>query len=64
MSEVPLHVALSVLRGGQHTPELTRGNRKSQFQEFTGRFTSKVNSRYLSRSQWLQLPNLSASGRI
>ena len=39
------------------TPELTRGNRESQFHEFLGGSTSKVNSNYRSRSQWLQLPN-------
>jgi hypothetical protein len=42
------------------TPELTRGNRKSQFYEFTGDLTSKVHSHYLSRSQWLQQPNPTA----
>ena len=33
------------------TPELTRGNRKSQNQEFAGQLASKVNSNYRSRSQ-------------
>ena len=42
------------------TQELTRSNRKSQFHGFTGKLMSKVNSRYLSRSQWLQLPNSTA----
>jgi hypothetical protein len=37
------------------TTELTRGNRKSQFHEFTGKLTSNVDFYYLSRSQWLQL---------
>ena len=37
------------------TPELTRGNRKSQLHKFTGEWTSKVKSHYLSRSQWLHL---------
>ena len=46
------------------TTELTRGNRKSQLHEFTGELTSKVNSHYLSRSQWLQLPNSTARQRI
>jgi len=38
-------------------PELTRGNRKSQFHGFDGELTSKVISNYLSRSQWLKLPD-------
>ena len=38
------------------TPELTRGNRKSQFQNFTGELTSKVNSHLLTRGQCPQLP--------
>jgi len=46
------------------TPELTRGNRKSPFHEFTTELTSKVNSHYRSRSQWLQLPNPTACRRI
>ena len=46
------------------TPELTRDNCKSQSHEFTRELTSKVNSHYLSRSQWLQLPNPSAVRRI
>ena len=45
-------------------PELTCGNRKSQFHEFAGELTSNVNPHYLSRSQWLQLPNLTARRRI
>ena len=39
------------------TLDPTRGNRESQFHESTGELTSKVNYHYLSRSQWLQLPN-------
>ena len=46
------------------TPELTRGNRKGQNHEFAGKLTSKVDSKYLSRSQWLQLPNPTARRRI
>ena len=46
------------------TPELTRSNRKSLFHEFTGELTSKVNPHYLSRSQWLHLPNPTARRRI
>ena len=42
------------------TPELTRGNRKSQFREFTEELMSKVDSHYLSRSQWRLLPNPTA----
>ena len=41
---------------GRPISELTRGHRKSQFHKFTGELTSKVDSHYLSRSQWLQLP--------
>jgi hypothetical protein len=57
LSEVPLYG--SQPRTGASppsTPELTRGNRPSEFHEFTGELTSKINSHYLSRSQWLQLP--------
>ena len=39
-------------------------NRKSQFHEQTGELTSKVNFQYLSRNQWLQLPNPTARRRI
>ena len=46
------------------TPEMTRGNRKSQFHEFTGELTSKVNFHYFSRSQWLHLPNPADRRRI
>ena len=46
------------------TLELTRGHRKSQFYESTGELTSKVNSHFLSRSQWLQLPNPTSRRRI
>ena len=42
------------------TPELTRGNHKSQFHEITGELTPHVNSHHLSCSQWLQLPNPTA----
>ena len=45
------------------TPDVTHGNRKSRFHEFAGELTeltSKVKSHYLSRSQWLQLPNPTA----
>ena len=45
-------------------PDPTRGNHKSQFHELTGELTSKVTSHYLSRSQWLQLPNPTARRRI
>ena len=48
----------------QATPELTRGNRKSQFHEFTGESMLKVDSHYPSRGQWLQLPNSTARRRI
>ena len=37
------------------TPGPTRGNCKSQFHNFTGELTSKVNPHNLSRDQWLQL---------
>ena len=37
---------------------------ESQFHEVTRELTSKVNSHYLSRSQWLQLPNPTARRRI
>ena len=37
-----------------------KSNRKSQFHESTGELESEVNSHYLSRSQWLQLPNTTA----
>jgi len=49
---------------GIATPELTRGNCISQFHKFAGELTSKVNSYYLSCSQWLQLPNPTARRRI
>ena len=49
---------------GGSTPELTRGNRKSQFYEFTGELMSEVNFNFLSRSQWLQQPNSTARRRI
>jgi hypothetical protein len=52
------------VRPAATTPELTRGNRRSQFHEFTGELTSKVNSHYPSRNQWLQLPNPTARRRI
>ena len=42
------------------TPEFMRDNRKSQVHEYIGGLTSKVNSHYLSRGQWLQLPNPTA----
>ena len=46
------------------TLELTRGNRRSQFHKPSGGLASKVNSHYLSRSQWLRLPNPTARRRI
>ena len=46
------------------TPDPMRGNRKSQRHQFTGELTSKVHSRHLLRSQWLQLPNPTARRRI
>jgi len=46
------------------TPDPTRGNRKSQFHEVTGELASKVHPHYLSRGQWLQLPNPTAGRRI
>ena len=45
-------------------PELTRGDRKSQSYELTVELTSTVDSHYLSRSQWLQLPYPAARRRI
>jgi len=50
--------------GAEITPDPTRGKRKSQSHELTRELTSKVNSHYLSRSQWLQLPNPTARRRI
>ena len=46
------------------TPELTRGNRKNRIDEISGELTSKVNSHFLSRSQWCQLLNPNARRRI
>ena len=46
------------------TPQLTRGNRKSQFHDCTGKSTSKVNFHHLSRNQWLKMPNSTARRRI
>ena len=45
------------------SPDSTRGNCKSQFHKFAGELTLHVTFHYLSRSQWLQLPNLSAAQR-
>jgi len=46
------------------TPELTRGNCKSKFHEFTWELTSKGHFHCLSRRQLLQLPNPTARRRI
>jgi len=45
-------------------PRVDAMQSQSQFHEFTGELTSKVNSHYLSRSEWLQLPNPTARRRI
>jgi hypothetical protein len=74
MSEVPLYFDGCLSMGGpkrtlqaavtRSTPELTRGNHKCRFHESIGELTSKVNSQYLSNSQWLQLPNPTARRSI
>ena len=64
MSEVPLHPLARRLTYYPSRRLTDRGKRNSQFHEFTGKVTSKVNSHYLSRSQWLQLPNPTAHRRF
>ena len=58
-NQLRVRVDLSSPSTGTH-----RRVRKSQFHEFTGESMSKVNSHYLPRSQWLQLPNPTARRRI
>ena len=64
MSEVPLKTVARLREAAHTTPELTRGNHKSQFHEFTEESTSKVYSHYLSRSQWLRTQLLVEESRV